>query len=159
MDSDRDRADVLEGSVSSGNEEVEVPVGQMVAPVRPSAASQRAGFVLLDHWDLGETFAQRGSLMRSVPRFLWGSFRVAVKVALVEIMAGVSRRSEIHQVRAWKLLLLLPRMLSHRPPRGGQIGKSKLTERFDKFARLGSCQDANADETTKLLRRNRWPRH
>ena len=49
--------------------------GEMVAPVRPSAASQRAGFVLLDHWDLGETSAQRGCLMRSVPRFLWGSFQ------------------------------------------------------------------------------------
>ena len=134
VDSDPDRADVLEGSVASGDEEVEVPVGEMVAPVRPSAAAQRAGFVLLDHWDLGETFAQRGCLMRSVPRFLWGSFRVAMKVALEEIMAGVSRRSEIQQVRGWKLLLLLPRMLLHRPPRGGQIGKSKLIERFDKFA-------------------------
>ena len=165
MDSDPDRADVLEGSVASGVEQVEVPVGEMVAPVRPSVASQRAGFVFLDHWDLGETFAQRGCLMRSVPRFLWGSFRVAMKVALEEIIAGVSRRSEIQQVRGWKLLLLLPRMLLHRPPRGGQIGKSKLIERFDKFAarqwqdllvarsvprRLGSCQDANADETTKL---------
>ena len=92
----------------------EVPVGEMVAPVRPSASSQWAGFVLIDHWDLLETLAQRGCLMRSVPRFLWGSFRVAVKVALEEIMAGVSRRSEIQQVRAWKLLLLLPRMLLHR---------------------------------------------
>ena len=99
VDSDPDRADVLEGSVASGDEEVEVPVGEMV---RPSAAAQRAGFVLLDHWDLGETFAQRGCLMRSVPRFLWGSFRVAMKVALEEIMAGVSRRSEIQQVRGWK---------------------------------------------------------
>ena len=67
----------------------------MVASVRPSATSQKAGFALLDHWDLGETFAQRGCLLRSVPRFLWGSFRVAMKVALEEIMAGVSRRSEI----------------------------------------------------------------
>ena len=79
VDSDPVRADVLEGSVASGDKEMEVPVGEMVR-VRPSAASQRAGFVLLDHRDLGETFAQRGCLMRSVPRFLWGSFRVAVKV-------------------------------------------------------------------------------
>ena len=48
---------------------------------------------------------------------------MAVKVALEEIMAGVSRRNEFQQVRAWKLLLLLPRMLLHRPPRGVQIGK------------------------------------
>ena len=69
--SDPDRADVLEGSLASGDEEVEVPVGDMVAPVRPSAGCQRAGFVLLD---LGETLAQRGCLMMSVPRFLWGPF-------------------------------------------------------------------------------------
>ena len=48
----------------SGDEEVEVTVG-MVAPVRPSADSQRTGFALFDQWDLGETFAQRGCLMRS----------------------------------------------------------------------------------------------
>ena len=33
VDSDPDRADVLEGSVASGDEEVEVLVGEMVAPV------------------------------------------------------------------------------------------------------------------------------
>ena len=98
--------------------------------------------------------------MRSVPRFLWGSFRVAMKVALEEIMAGVSRRSEIQQVRGWKLLLLHPRMLLHRPPRGGQIGKSKLIEIFDKFA-AGQWQDLLvasvkcSEEAGKLSRRQR----
>ena len=53
-----------------------------VPPVRPSVAVMRRGFVALDDWDLEEVFSRRGSLMRSVPRFLWGSFRVATKLAL-----------------------------------------------------------------------------
>ena len=48
-----------------------------VPPVRPSVAVMRRGFVALDDWDLEEVFSRRGSLMWSVPRFLWGSFRVA----------------------------------------------------------------------------------
>ena len=40
------------------------------------------------------------------------------------------RRSE----RRWKLFLLLPRMLLHRPGRGGNISKTKLTSRFDDFS-------------------------
>ena len=68
-------------SAASGNEVLEVPNVEMVAPVRPSAASQRAGFVVFDQWDLGEMFAHRQSLMGSVPRFSRGSFRVAIKVA------------------------------------------------------------------------------
>ena len=86
-----------------------------------------------------------------------------MKVALEEIMAGVSRRCEIQQVRGWKLLLL-PRMLLHRPPRGGQIGKSKLIERFDKFA-AGQWQDLLvasvkcSEEPGKLSRRQRRRDH
>ena len=65
----------------------------------------RRGFVALDDGDLEEVFSRRGSLMRSVPRFLWGSFRVATKLALDEIV--------------------LPRMLLHKPARA-TIPKSKL---------------------------------
>ena len=97
----------LEGCSASGDEELEFPIVEMVPPVRPSAAIQRAG--LLDHWDLGETLSQRGSLMRSVPRFLWASFRVALKVALKEILLGVARRNDLQQVRVWKRCCTDPR--------------------------------------------------
>ena len=35
--------------------------------------------------------------------------------------------------RAWKLLLLLPRMLLFRPPRGGLVPRKKLEARFAQF--------------------------
>ena len=72
--------------------------------------------------------------MQSVPRFLWSSFRVALKVALDEIIAGHESRSVLRQERGWKLLLLLPRMLLHRSRRGGLQSRDKLVARFDKFA-------------------------
>ena len=46
--------------------------------------------IRLDDIDLSELFTCRASVMQSVPRFLWGSFRVALKVALDEIIAAVS---------------------------------------------------------------------
>ena len=115
--------DGLEGSSASGDEELEVPIVEMMPPVRPSAAIQRAGFVDFDHWDLGETFSQRVSVLRSVMRFLWGSFRVILKVVFEEILLGVARRNDLQQVRVWKLLLLLPRMLLHRLPGTDQQGQ------------------------------------
>ena len=57
-------------------------------PVRPSVAAQRVGFGQLDFWDISEVFSCRASVMRTVPRFLWGSFRVALKVAFEEIRVG-----------------------------------------------------------------------
>ena len=63
----------------------EVPIVEEVPPVRPSVRVQRVGFEFLDQWDLSELFSHRVSVMRTIPRFLWGSFRIAMKVALEEI--------------------------------------------------------------------------
>ena len=115
-------------------QEVEVPVVAGLPPVRPSVAAQRSGFAQLDRWNVQEVFTRRASVMRTVPRFLWGSFRVALKVALEEVLTGQSRRDVAQQERGWKLFLLLPRMLLHRSPRGGPISRDKLIGRFDQFA-------------------------
>ena len=66
--------------------------------------------------------------MRSVPHFLKGPFRNAPRLALEEAVS----EELIRQERGWKLL---PRMLLHRPPRGGLIAKDKLHERFQSFTR------------------------
>ena len=72
----------------------------------------------LDAVDLGTMFAREssGDEVRS-PFSAW----------------RVSRRHEDCD-GGWKLFLLLPRMLLHRPGRGGNISKTKLTSRFDDFS-------------------------
>ena len=55
---------------------------EMVPLVRPSAAVLRAAFVGLDEWNLEEVFSHRGVVMHVVPRFLWGFFRVAMKLGI-----------------------------------------------------------------------------
>ena len=67
--------------------------------------------------------------MKSVPKFLKVPFKNCMKLALLESLA----REEDRQVRRWKLLLMLPRMLLHRK-RGGQISKKQLLDRFDRNA-------------------------
>ena len=101
-----------EGSSVGDEVDVEVPVVAGLPPVRPSIAAQRSGFAQLDHWSIHELFACRASVMRTVPRFLWGSFRVAEKVALDEVAVGQHNRNMQRQEQGWKLLPLLPRMFA-----------------------------------------------
>ena len=110
------------GSVASGDEVGELPVEETIPPVRPSVAALRSGLEAL-------VFALRGSLMRSVPRFLWGSFRVTTKLALEEIVNGEARHSELQQEQTWKLFLLLPRKMFHRSPAGGGVPKARCRRR------------------------------
>ena len=67
--------------------------------------------------------------MKSQPKFLRGAYRSAIRVALTEADHGIAVGDEVRLCRAWKLLLLLPRMLLHKPARG----EEKLKERFKFF--------------------------
>ena len=73
-------------------------------------------FASLDVLNLSELFESRPRVMRSVPHILRGGFRLALRVACQEILAGVVANSAARSVRGWKLLLVLPRMLLFRPP-------------------------------------------
>ena len=68
--------------------------------------------------------------MKSVPHFLRVPYRSAMRLAMEEATQSNPVRSE----RGWRLFLLLPRLLLFRPPRGGNIHKNKLGERFQAFA-------------------------
>ena len=93
----------------------------------------RAALVWLDEVDLVEVFKQ--SLGHEVgPEIFGGSFRIALRTALEEAVLGGDTGDEVRQIRGWKLLLLLPRLLSSKPPRGGTVGKDKLVKRFQMFA-------------------------
>ena len=112
--------------VESREEEVAVPV------VRRSRAITRA-FATLDEVNLEEVFRDRALVMKKPPAFLKGAYQGAVRLAMQEALSET--RSEPSRTRAWKLFLLLPRILLFRQGRGGlMIPKNKLRERFAMFA-------------------------
>ena len=57
-------------------------------------------------------------------------YKSAIRVALTVQQAG---RDETRRCRAWKLFLLIPRMLLFRPARGGLLPRGQLEERFNQF--------------------------
>ena len=91
----------------------------------------RIAFEFLDTVDLTAIFSRRASVMNTVPNFLRGPFRNAMRVAMEEAIQPSLARQE----RGWNLSMLLLRLLLHRPPRGGLVHKSKLVQRFDDIAR------------------------
>ena len=87
--------------------------------IRGYSVAIREAFLSLDAVDLHTIFAKRAAVMKAIPT------RVAMDAAL--------QTNEVCRTRGWKLFLLLPRMLLHRPGRGGNISRSKLVQRFDDF--------------------------
>ena len=112
-------------------------------------------FQISNYHTLETIFRRRPIIMRSVPTFLKGVFRGPLVFAMDEALAGLAALDEPRQERAWKLFMLLPRLLLHRPSRGGLVKKSKLRERFAQFA---SGQWDSLLEGVKELRRGpSWP--
>ena len=70
-----------------------------------------------------------------VPVFLKGAFKAAFRVAFEERLLGEANGDFIKVQRAWKLFMLLPRMILFRPPRGGKVTRKQLEERCQAFAR------------------------
>ena len=115
----------------------------------PRAAALREGLESLDLVDPRRLFESRASVFKSVPKFLHGPFRNALKFALKECLSLEVSRQE----RGWKLLTLIPRMFLHRPPGGGLI-PSKLLGRFEAFSR-GNLSSEACDEKAAVSRRRR----
>ena len=122
-----------EGSVLSRDEETEMPTPELEVhePVRMAI---RHAFQSMDVVDLGSEFNRRACMMKTVPVFLKGPFRCALQTALAEIFCCIDVSDPIRRKKGWKLLMLLPRMLLHKPPRGGFISKAKLAARFEVFS-------------------------
>ena len=99
--------------------------------LRPSQFS--AGFRMLEGVSLTEIFHRRACVMRSVPIIVRGAYRMAMRIALQEVVTGRAENSEVRVSRGWKLFTLLPRLLLHRSPRGGLVPKRQLEERFRLF--------------------------
>ena len=78
-----------------------------------------AGFASLDEVDLAEVFEVGACVMKSIPKFMRGAYRWAMKVSLQEIQRGSAANNSTVETRGWKLFFLLPRLLLFKPLRGG----------------------------------------
>ena len=136
-----------------------------VEEFRGVPAGVRDALRWLDGVDLNLVFQRRANVMKSVPHFLRGPFRNAMKVLIEEIVAGHERQDGIREERAWKGFLLLPRLFLHRKCRGGKIAKDKLKERFDlfQFGRweqlLGSSVAFDEEASIQATRKRRTQNH
>ena len=117
-------------------DETEMP-SQPEVPPEEAARDARVQTALraLDEVDLEETFARRAALMKSVPAFLRGSLRAAFRVALEEAQRGRTEDNPLRRARAWKLFLLVLRLLLYRPASGERVPKEQQVERAATFAR------------------------
>ena len=102
----------------------------------------RVGLESLDVVNLESVFEIRGLVMKSVPKFMRGVSRGAIKTSLQAILRGRERKDTEMETRGWKLLMLIPRLLLTRPPRGGLVPQERLKERVARF---------NAEEWVPLL--------
>ena len=73
--------------------------------------------------------------MRSPPAFMRGAYKSILRFALQEASEANAAHDEQRLCRAWKLFLLVPRMLLFRSARGGLIPKNQFRGRFDRFVR------------------------
>ena len=124
------------GGISERGEGVEVIDPTPEAPPLtfiPRVTQHVDAFASLDGVTLRDVFDTRASVMHSVPHFLKGAFRGAIRVALQGILRGYELQSDLRITRGWKLFMLLPRLLLFRPRRGGKVSKKTLEERFQMF--------------------------
>ena len=134
--------------------------GEVIEDIAISPAI-RTALRSLDEVDVQHLFRDRAVIMKSLPTLIRGAYKSAMRMALREAADRASARDEPGLCRAWKLFLLLPRMLLFRPPRGGFVHKCQLTERFARFSRgqwielLLASQASSENARRAQFRRNR----
>ena len=104
----------------------------------------REAWLSLDDVDLHTTLQQKHVGFQSPPNFIRGRIRQAMTMSLTSIIQADTHEQKI---RAWKLWMLLPRMLMHRPPNTRQLSKEEWRTRIAHFQAL--------DPTTPC----RWKEH
>ena len=135
LDEEWDRSDSesieSRGGTSDAVDGMEVePVLEPPVPAVAVPVGNFLSFQWLAELDL-EGFFKRPCLMKSVPGFLKGAYRSAMRVAFAEIDQGRSEEDATRSSRGWKLFLLLLRLLLHKPPRDCLVPKKQLQHRFE----------------------------
>ena len=112
-----------------------------------SVALTRAAGSWLDGLDLSAEFRNPVPTLQTVPRFLITGVRQAL-VAALAIRAAHEGRDEAVRVRAWKLFLLLPRLLLARSAQIGADGRAALMRRIELF-RQGRVDELHAQSAAE----------
>ena len=91
-------------------------------------------FGQLDQVDLASVFRRRAATLQGVPAVMRGPVRNAFRIALEELHAAQTQgQNSAEEIRAWKLFLLVSRLLLFRAPGQKHIPKEDLLRRASKF--------------------------
>ena len=94
-----------------------------------------SAWATLDAVTLSEEWKHRCATIREVPEFFSSQLREAFSIATARIREMHAKKKEAELERAWKLFLLLPRMLLSRTKYQGEDGKAEFFSRFRAFKR------------------------
>ena len=115
MTSSRDGASEPEDDSVSAHESK--TIHEAPTPTAPIGTQfLRIGFESMDLINMFDIWKIRGKLMKSVPKFMQGVYRCAMRHALDAVIVGESQGDVLAQTRAWKLFFLIPRMFLFRQP-------------------------------------------
>lgn len=112
-----------------------IPGERRSVRIREQCGSVSYPWHLLDEVDLIPIFKRRVCTLQHVPTEFRGPFRAVLVFCLDEILRG-NQEGDLSEIRAWKLWLLLPRLLLRHHKTGGDKGKSQrviLHERLRRF--------------------------
>jgi hypothetical protein len=115
-----------------------------------------AAWATLDAIELKEEWKNPCATVREVPEFFSKQLQEAFHVATARIREMHGKKKDIELERAWKLFLLLPRMLLSRTKQKGEDGKAEFFSRFRSFQRgdwLKLVQQARRPKRKKQAQR------
>ena len=87
------------------------------------ARQSSVGMESMDQVVLGDILKIQGLVVKSDPKFVTGTVQGGLQSGVRSSCHQFIRRGTLVQVRAWKLFMMLPRLLLSRPPRCGQVPK------------------------------------
>ena len=141
----------LPGSVSQGED----PVDELLEFVA-RRREINAAFQNLDVWNQEEIFQSRAHVMKTVPSFLRGGFRAALRIALDEAIAGWAHRDVTQQERRfrgrnWRIVFKRSSLAS------GSCSSKIPLQCQTQPRRHASAKEDGALQTTKVPGRRGWP--
>eukprot|EP00972_Heterocapsa_arctica_P007651 1115478-Heterocapsa_arctica.AAC.1 len=127
---------VMRGRRTAAGDELETgtadPVEAVTAPAAAPSRLPEAAWRSLDQVDLEEEARHRVRTLQSPPNFMRGAVRGAFQTALERIDA-TRTRSAIDHERAWKLFVLVPRLLFYTPEAKGRAGRREIDARMARW--------------------------